>query len=132
MNTAASTPDGSGWYEIRLPGRLDARWSARFEGMDLTTGDTSRAARASTCGSSAAANTGPTSSTRSSPTAASRHSRRSRSTAGSRHPTGSRHSRAAGGATAGRLTGAPHRPNGATTCSRCTARAATACTARRR
>ena len=39
MNTAASTPDGSGWYEIRLQGRLDARWSARFEGMDLTTGD---------------------------------------------------------------------------------------------
>ena len=39
MNTAATTPDGSGWYEIRLQGRLDARWSARFEGMTLTTGD---------------------------------------------------------------------------------------------
>jgi hypothetical protein len=39
MNTAASTPDGSGWYEIRLQGRLDPRWSVRFEGMTLTTGD---------------------------------------------------------------------------------------------
>ncbi len=39
MNTAATTPDGSGWYEIRLRGRLDARWSARFEGMTLSTGD---------------------------------------------------------------------------------------------
>jgi hypothetical protein len=38
MDTAASTPDGSGWYEIRLQGRLDPRWSARFEGMTLTTG----------------------------------------------------------------------------------------------
>jgi hypothetical protein len=40
MNTAATTdPDGSGWYEIRLHGRLDPRWSARFDGMTLTTGD---------------------------------------------------------------------------------------------
>jgi len=40
MNTAPTTnPDGSGWYEIRLHGRLDPRWSARFEGMTLTTGD---------------------------------------------------------------------------------------------
>jgi hypothetical protein len=39
MNTAATNPDGSGWYEIRLQGRLDPRWSARFEGMTLTTGD---------------------------------------------------------------------------------------------
>lgn len=38
MNTAASNADGSGWYEIRLQGRLDPRWSARFEGMTLTTG----------------------------------------------------------------------------------------------
>jgi hypothetical protein len=37
MNTAATTQDGSGWYEIRLQGRLDARWSARFQGMTLTT-----------------------------------------------------------------------------------------------
>jgi hypothetical protein len=39
MNTAATNPDGSGWYEIRLQGRLDPRWAARFEGMTLTTGD---------------------------------------------------------------------------------------------
>jgi hypothetical protein len=39
MNTAATNPDGSGWYEIRLEGRLDSRWSARFDGMTLTTGD---------------------------------------------------------------------------------------------
>jgi hypothetical protein len=39
MNTAASTPDGSGWYEICLQGRLDRRWAAYFEGMTLTTGD---------------------------------------------------------------------------------------------
>jgi hypothetical protein len=39
MNTAATTPDGSGWYEIRLQGRLDSRWSARLDGMTLTTGD---------------------------------------------------------------------------------------------
>jgi hypothetical protein len=39
MNTSTSQPDGSGWYEIRLQGRLDPRWSARFEGMTLTTGD---------------------------------------------------------------------------------------------
>lgn len=39
MNTAATHPDGSGWYEIRLQGRLDSRWSARFDGMALSTGD---------------------------------------------------------------------------------------------
>jgi len=40
MNTApTSRPDESGRYQIRLRGRLDARWSARFEGMTLTTGD---------------------------------------------------------------------------------------------
>ena len=38
MNTAHPTDrDGSGWYEIRLRGRLGPRWSARFEGMTLTT-----------------------------------------------------------------------------------------------
>lgn len=37
--TPTSRPDGAGWYEIRLHGRLDPRWSARFEGMTLTTGD---------------------------------------------------------------------------------------------
>jgi hypothetical protein len=39
MFTAATNPDGSGWYEIRLQGRLDPRWSARFDGMTLTTDD---------------------------------------------------------------------------------------------
>jgi hypothetical protein len=39
MNTAATDPDGSGCYEIRLQGRLDARWDACFEGLTLTTGD---------------------------------------------------------------------------------------------
>jgi hypothetical protein len=37
--TTTSSPDGTGWYEIRLQGRLDPRWSARFDGMTLTTGD---------------------------------------------------------------------------------------------
>jgi hypothetical protein len=39
MNTPTSQPDGSGWYEIRLKGRLDSRWSGRFDGMTLTTRD---------------------------------------------------------------------------------------------
>jgi hypothetical protein len=39
MNTAVTGPDRSGWYEIRLEGRLDARWAARFDGMTLSTGD---------------------------------------------------------------------------------------------
>ena len=38
-NSPTSSPDGSGWYEIRLQGRLDPRWSARFDGMTLTTSD---------------------------------------------------------------------------------------------
>jgi hypothetical protein len=37
--TPTSRPDGPSWYEIRLQGRLDSRWSARFDGMTLTTGD---------------------------------------------------------------------------------------------
>ena len=37
--TPTSSPDESRWYEIRLQGRLDPRWSARFDGMTLTTGD---------------------------------------------------------------------------------------------
>ena len=40
MNTSpTSLPDDSGWYEMRLQGRLDSRWSARFDGMTMTTGD---------------------------------------------------------------------------------------------
>jgi hypothetical protein len=31
--------DVATWYEIRLQGRLDSRWSARFDGMALTSGD---------------------------------------------------------------------------------------------
>lgn len=38
MDTAATDPDGSGCYEIRLRGRLDPRWEASFEGMTLTSG----------------------------------------------------------------------------------------------
>jgi hypothetical protein len=36
---SASHPAGASWYVIRLQGRLDPRWSARFDGMTLTTGD---------------------------------------------------------------------------------------------
>ena len=31
--------DGATWYEIRLRGRLDARWAAWFDGLTLTTDD---------------------------------------------------------------------------------------------
>jgi hypothetical protein len=30
-------PHDSGWYEIRLQGRLDPRWASWFDGMTLTT-----------------------------------------------------------------------------------------------
>ena len=30
-------PRGSGWYQIRLQGHLDQRWSAWFDGLTLTT-----------------------------------------------------------------------------------------------
>ena len=40
MNTpSTSRPDGTTWYEIRLQGRLDSRWSTLFDGMTLTTSD---------------------------------------------------------------------------------------------
>jgi len=39
MDTTATDPDRAGWYEIRLQGRLDARWAARFDGMALTIDD---------------------------------------------------------------------------------------------
>jgi hypothetical protein len=29
--------DQPGWYEIRIQGRLEERWSALFDGMDLGT-----------------------------------------------------------------------------------------------
>lgn len=38
-STPTPGPDGSGWFEIRLTGRLDPRWSARFAGMTMTTHD---------------------------------------------------------------------------------------------
>jgi hypothetical protein len=33
MNTAPAAP--SGWYRIRVQGRLPSRWATRFEGMTL-------------------------------------------------------------------------------------------------
>jgi hypothetical protein len=36
--SAVDRPSEAGWYEIRLQGRLDARWAAWFEGLTLTTG----------------------------------------------------------------------------------------------
>jgi hypothetical protein len=38
-STATGQPRDDGWYEIRLQGRLEARWSAWFDGMTLTTAD---------------------------------------------------------------------------------------------
>ena len=35
--TSTSRPDRPSWYEIRLQGRLEPRWSTRFDGMTLTT-----------------------------------------------------------------------------------------------
>ena len=35
---ATARPHEPGWYEIRLQGRLDPRWSSWFDGMSLTTG----------------------------------------------------------------------------------------------
>ena len=36
MGATRATADTPGWYEIRLEGRLDARWAAWFDGMTLT------------------------------------------------------------------------------------------------
>jgi hypothetical protein len=35
MSTSHDDPQQPGWYEIRLKGRLDARWAAWFDGMAL-------------------------------------------------------------------------------------------------
>jgi len=35
----AGRPDGPPRYEIRLQGRLDARWAAWFDGLSLSTAD---------------------------------------------------------------------------------------------
>lgn len=38
MNTSVTDqPQEPGWYEIRLRGRLDPRWSVWFDGMNVTT-----------------------------------------------------------------------------------------------
>ena len=40
MNTPpADRAPHSGWYDIRINGRLTSRWATRFAGMTLTTGD---------------------------------------------------------------------------------------------
>ena len=36
-STTTGQPHDDGWYELRLQGRLEARWSAWFDGMTLTT-----------------------------------------------------------------------------------------------
>jgi hypothetical protein len=36
--TTTGRPHESGWYEIRLQGRLAPRWSAWFDGLTLTAG----------------------------------------------------------------------------------------------
>lgn len=36
MDTQCVGRDEPGWYEIRLQGRLDERWSTWFDGLDLT------------------------------------------------------------------------------------------------
>ena len=39
MGAPHASPDDrheAGWYEIRLKGRLDARWAAWFDGLSLT------------------------------------------------------------------------------------------------
>ena len=39
MNTPTTgQPHDGSWYEIRLQGRLDQRWSAWFDGLTLTAG----------------------------------------------------------------------------------------------
>ena len=40
MNTPpADRAPHSGWYRIRIKGRLASRWASHFDGMTLTTGD---------------------------------------------------------------------------------------------
>ena len=38
-STATGRPHEGSWYEIRLQGRLEQRWSAWFDGLTLTTED---------------------------------------------------------------------------------------------
>jgi hypothetical protein len=39
MNPQSAGESETGWYEIRLQGRLDQRWTAVFDGMTLTAHD---------------------------------------------------------------------------------------------
>jgi hypothetical protein len=36
-DSSTDGPPAPGWYEVRLQGRLDPRWSQWFDGMTLTT-----------------------------------------------------------------------------------------------
>jgi hypothetical protein len=38
VDASTRQPSDSGWYEIRLAGRLDQRWSAWLDGADVTPG----------------------------------------------------------------------------------------------
>lgn len=38
-STTTGQPHDGSWYEIRLQGRLDQRWSVWFDGFTLTAGD---------------------------------------------------------------------------------------------
>ena len=39
MTGHSDQPPPASWYEIRLQGHLDSRWSAWFDGMELVTRD---------------------------------------------------------------------------------------------
>ena len=54
MNTEHTGRPEPDWYEIRLHGRLDERWTAWFDGMTVTTGpDPDRATETDTLASAA-------------------------------------------------------------------------------
>ena len=38
MNPTAARPDESGWYQVRLRGRLEPRWSAWLDGVGISPG----------------------------------------------------------------------------------------------
>ena len=39
MTGLSDQPDPGRWYEIRLQGHLDSRWSAWFDGLEVVTQD---------------------------------------------------------------------------------------------
>ena len=39
MTGHSDQPDPDSWYEIRIQGHLDSRWSAWFDGMEVLTQD---------------------------------------------------------------------------------------------